>query len=81
VAECRHDARLDGGRRADEEEDEMNQIPPPIMSTAASRMPQTVPTCVDTNVVTTGPTTQMISCADASSENSGVSCREFTIFG
>ena len=29
----------------------------------------------------TGPTTQMISWAEASSENSGVSWRELTIFG
>ena len=36
---------------------------------------------IATKVVMTGPTTQMISCAVASSENSGVSCREFTIFG
>jgi hypothetical protein len=59
----------------------MNQMPPPTMSAAASRMPHSVPIWVETNVVTTGPTTQMISCADASSENSGVSWREFTIFG
>ncbi len=31
----------------------------------------TVPTCVATNVVMTGPATQMSSCALASSENSG----------
>ena len=61
--------------------DEMNQMPPPTIIAAASRMAHTVPICVATNVVTTGPTTQMISCAEASSENSGVSWREFTIFG
>ena len=61
--------------------EEMNQMPPPIIMAAASRMPHTVPIWVDTNVVTTGPKTQMISCADASSEKSGVSWREFTIFG
>ena len=44
-------------------------------------MAHTVPIWVATNVVTTGPTTQMISCAEASSENSGVSWREFTILG
>ena len=41
----------------------------------------TVPTCVATSVMTTGATIQMISCSDASSENSGVSCRELTSFG
>ncbi len=56
-------------------------MPPTTIIAAASRMPQTVPIWVDTNVVTTGPTTQMISCADASSEKSGVSWRELTIFG
>jgi hypothetical protein len=61
--------------------EEMNQMPPATMSAAASRMPQTVPIWVETKVVTTGPTTQMISWADASSENSGVSWREFTILG
>ncbi len=61
--------------------EEMNQMPPTTIIAAASRMPQTVPIWVDTNVVTTGPTTQMISCAEASSEKSGVSCREFTILG
>lgn len=42
---------------------------------------QMVPICVATSVVTTGPTTQMISWAEASSEKSGVSWRELTIFG
>ena len=41
----------------------------------------TVPTCVATNVMTTGAMIQMISCSDASSENSGVSCLALTIFG
>jgi hypothetical protein len=36
---------------------------------------------VPTNVTTTGPAIQMISCAEASSENSGVSWRPLTIFG
>ena len=45
------------------------------------RMPSTVPIWVETKVIATGPAIQMISCADASSENSGVSCRELTIFG
>ena len=44
-------------------------------------MPATVEICVATKVTTTGPAIQMISCAEASSENSGVSCRELTILG
>ena len=37
--------------------------------------------CVASSTVMNGPVTQMISCAEASSENSGVSCRPETIFG
>lgn len=59
----------------------MNQIPPTTRKTIASATASTVLICVATNVVTTGPTTQMISCAEASREKSGVSWREFTILG
>ncbi len=41
----------------------------------------TVPTWVATNVISTGARIQMISWSEASSENSGVSWRELTIFG
>ncbi len=58
-----------------------NHAPPPTRKTTESSTPATVETWVPTNVTTTGPAIQMISCADASSENSGVSWREFTIFG
>ncbi len=47
----------------------------------ASTTASTVLTCVATKVVMTGPTTQMTSWAEASSEKSGVSWREFTILG
>ena len=40
-----------------------------------------MPTWVETKVMTTGAKIQMISCSDASSEKSGVSCRELTILG
>ena len=58
-----------------------NQAPPPTRNTTDSRTPAIVETWVPTNVTTTGPAIQMISCAEASSEKSGVSWREFTIFG
>jgi hypothetical protein len=58
-----------------------NQIPPPIRNAAASRMPATELTWMATKVAMTGPSTQMISWADASRENNGVSWRELTIFG
>lgn len=61
--------------------DAMNQMPPPIRNAAAVRMPATVEIWIDTNVVSTGPRTQMISCAEASSEKSGVSCELVTILG
>ena len=51
------------------------------MNATDMRMPATVAIWVETNVSVTGPAIQMISCADASSENSGVSWRELTIFG
>ena len=56
-------------------------MPPPIRKATASRMASTVLTWMATKVVITGPTTQMISWAEASSEYSGVSWVEFTIFG
>ena len=59
----------------------MNHSPPPTRNATAVRMPATVETWVPMKVTTTGPATQMISCAEASSENSGVSWRELTIFG
>jgi hypothetical protein len=60
---------------------EMNQVPPPIMRATARTRPATVDTCVEVNVVMTGPSTQMISCAEASREKRGVSCVELTILG
>ena len=44
-------------------------------------MQAVVDTCVATKVAMTGPAIQINSCAEASSENSGVSWRELTIFG
>ncbi len=44
-------------------------------------MAQVVEICVATKVVITGPAIQMISWAEASRENSGVSCLEFTMVG
>ncbi len=74
--------RLRGGMRTRPTSGErMNQAPPPTSTAATSRSPCTVPTWVDTIVITTGATIQMISCSEASSENSGVSCDEFTSFG
>ena len=59
----------------------MNHAPPRIRITTISSSAGTVPTWVATSVMTTGARIQMISCSDASSENSGVSCRPVTIFG
>ncbi len=59
----------------------MNQMPPPMRNIPARAMASTDEICTATKVVMTGPAIQMISCAEASSENSGVSCREFTILG
>ena len=59
----------------------MNQMPPPTRKAMATTIASTVEICVATKVVTTGAAIQMISCADASRENSGVSCRELTILG
>ncbi len=59
----------------------MNHAPPPTRKAAATRIPALVSTWIARNVAMTGPSTQMISCADASRENSGVSCLELTIFG
>lgn len=61
--------------------DAMNQMPPTTRNAVAITIASTVLICVATNVVMTGPATQMSSCADASSENSGVSCPDVTIFG
>ena len=43
--------------------------------------PTEIDTWIDTSVASTGPSTQMISCAEASSEKSGVSCELVTILG
>jgi hypothetical protein len=59
----------------------MNHSPPPMSRMPASAMASVVEICTATNVVMTGPATQMISWAEASREKSGVSCRELTIFG
>ncbi len=59
----------------------MNHVPPPTRKTRDIRMPAVVETCVATKVTSTGPATQMISCALASSENSGVSWRLLTTLG
>ncbi len=47
----------------------------------AMTIPSTVEIWIETKVTSTGPAIQMISCAEASSEKSGVSWWEFTIFG
>jgi hypothetical protein len=59
----------------------MNHAPPATRIATMRRRAGTVPTCVATTVMTTGATIQMISCSDASSENSGVSWRDDTILG
>lgn len=59
----------------------MNHVPPTTRKTIATTIASTVPICVATNVVITGPATQMSSCALASREKRGVSCAEVTIFG
>ncbi len=59
----------------------MNQTPPMTRNAIATTIASIVPICVATNVVMTGPATQMSSCALASRENRGVSCAEVTIFG
>ncbi len=56
-------------------------MPPPTRKASARRMASTVLTWKAMKVVITGPRTQITSWADASRENSGVSCREFTILG
>jgi hypothetical protein len=72
----------DGGMRMRPTSGEaMNQMPPSTCTTAADTRPSTVPTWVETNVMATGPTTQMISCSVASSENSRDSIRCVTIVG
>ncbi len=59
----------------------MNQAPPPTRMIATSSRPSAVPIWVETRVMTTGASTQMISCSEASRENSGVRFEEFTSFG
>ena len=59
----------------------MNQMPPPTMNAAASSRPQTVLICVETKTAATGPMIQMISCAEASSENRPVIWLPGTSFG
>ena len=73
--------RLRGMRTRPTSGERMNHAPPPTRMTTMSSSAGTVPTCVATNVITTGATIQMISCSEASSENSGVSWRELTSFG
>jgi hypothetical protein len=59
----------------------MNHAPPPMSVATMSSSAGTVPACVATKVMSTGAKIQMISCSDASSENSGVSCLDVTILG
>ena len=59
----------------------MNQIPPITKNAIATTMAVSVLIWMARKVVMTGPSTQMISCAEASRENNGVSCLEFTILG
>ena len=73
--------RLRGMRTLPTSGHAMNHVPPPMRNTAATAIAMTLETCVARKTVMTGPMIQMISCAEASSENSGVSCREVTIFG
>jgi hypothetical protein len=73
--------RLRGMRTRPTSGERMNHAPPPTRMTTISSSAGTVPICVATRVMTTGATIQMISCSDASSENSGVSWRAVTILG
>ncbi len=73
--------RLRGMRTRPTSGERMNQPPPPSRITTMRMSASHVPTCVATKVMTTGARIQMISCSEASRENSGVSCRELTILG
>ncbi len=73
--------RLRGMRTRPISGDMMNHAQPPSRITTISSIAVVVPACRATNVMTTGAKTQISSCSEASSENSGVSWRELTIFG
>lgn len=73
--------RLRGMRTRPSSGERTIQPPPRVRMIETRSSPSTVPTCVETNVMTTGARIQMISRSEASRENSGVSCEELTTFG